>query len=259
MTSRRLASRSGFTLIEILAAVTVLAIMVLFMASVFSNTTKVAKLGFKRVESNNNGRAAIEFVAREISSAMQDQRIELELDSDRDNIYGNSASLSDRIAFASSATEPQVTAGSTPTLARQLRKSVFAVITTNSSPDKGPYALVMHNKFGNDDVKEIYSLPGSTWCTAMIGAPNAGNSSVIADNVRNFEVFVYDRNFVAQPDYKSWVHGPPSFIDVYLEVLAEEDAGKASAGMTDPLLLTAATRRYHTRVFMPNVLGALRD
>lgn len=247
--------RRGFTLIEIMAAVSVLAIIVVFMANVFANTSKVWKLGNKRVESNNSGRAAIEFVARELSSALISGTVELELKSDADPIYGSGKARSDRIAFASTLTTPQV-APSYPV--RELKQSVFAVISTNGA--KGPYMLMLHNFFAPSYVKDIFQE--QTEWTGYLVSPAAvtiGNSSVIAENVRNFEVFVYNQQAVPVPDYKSWVHGPPLFIDVYLEVLAEEDAIRAGLGMTSDEELTRATRRYHTRVFMPNVQGAMRD
>lgn len=259
--------RGGFTLIEIMAAVTVLAIIVVFMANVFANTSKVWKLGNKRVESNNSGRAAIEFVAREISSAMAGGTFELAIDSKAESIYGSSRAESDRIAYVSSAITPQAVVSVPPGsgyefLQRQIKQSVFAVMSTNGT--KGPYFLVHHNMLGCDDAKEILRDLSADWCVEgtyglLKKKLDINKTSIVAENVRNFEVFVYNQQAVPVPDYKSWVHGPPLFIDVYLEVLAEEDAIRAGLGRTSDEELTRATRRYHTRVFMPNVQGAMRD
>lgn len=255
MIGRLPSRRCGFTLIEIMAAVAILALMVVFLANVFNNTSKIWKLGNKRVESNNSGRAAIEFVSRELSSAMVGGKLEMELASDfaGDEVYGSSQARSDRIAFASSTSTPQ-DAPSYPV--RQIKQSVFAVITTNGA--KGPYFLVNHNFFAPSYVQNAYEDTAG-WTANLLKGVTFGNSSVIAENVRNFEVWVYDQTGQPVDDYKSWINGPPLFIDVYLEVLAEEDATRAAEGASDDDTLNRATRRYHTRIFMPNVLGAMHD
>ena len=255
----------GFTLIEIMAAMAVLAVMIVFLANVFTNTGKIWKIGNKRVESNNNGRAAIEFIARELSSALVNGQVQLGANSKSLSTYGVD---SDRIAFAAASGTPQEVS-SQSYVTRQLKQSVFAVISTNTAnpmDTKGPFVLVYHNFFQPSTVKDIYE---TNWKDYLLGNPSSvtmANSSIIAENVRDFEVFVYDQNGNG-PIYNynypqaSPSPVPPAYIDIYLEVLAQEDATKASLiGLSMPLKdMAALTHRYHTRVYMQNALGAARD
>lgn len=248
--------RYGFTLIEVMAAVAVLAILVVFMGRVFSESSKVWKLGGKRVESNNSGRAAIDFIASEISSAIINGKLELQRNENADTIYGTQ---SDRIAFmASSGTPSDVDDTykySRKYTARQIRQSAFAVIQTNSS-GTGPYFLAYHNEFNPGAMYDAFS--GTAWAQTLMNDTKADNSSVIAENVRNLKIYIYDQRgaLITSNPYQSWQHGLPLFIDVYLEVLGQEDAIKASLGAIN---YPAMAHRYCTRVFMPNVQGYTRD
>ena len=230
-----------------MAAVAVLAIMIVFLANVFSNSSKIWKLGNKRVESNNNGRAAIEFVAHEISSAIVNGQLMLQ-------VINSGSAGGDSLALVSSSGTPQdFTARNF--IGRQIKLDAFKVIPSGGASVPGTFSLVMHNRDTPTLMKILYDDP-SGWGKTMVDEIVAGNSSVIAENVRSFRVFVYD---VAGNTPNNYVSGPgtppPLFIDIYLEVLAEEDAAKAAAGAnSDPFV-----HRYQTRVYMPNVLGAWRD
>lgn len=260
---------AGFTLLEILAAVSVLAIIVLFMGNIFSNSSRVWKLGNKRIESNNAGRAAVEYIAREISTAYVDGSFELRLYSDKDMIYPG-GDLSDRIAFMSGTTTPQFSTTLTYRIVRQIKQCMFAVVGSN----KGPYTLVQ--KVFQTPTEITQASQNTTWPDDISAAVDSGaatmNSlSVIADNVRNLEFFVYVQDPAtgkprAVSDYKSWEPSGgltntvmPLYVDIYLEVLGEEDAIKAANGLNKPEDLRRMARRYFTRAYLPNAQGAARD
>ena len=60
----------GFTLIELLAGIVILSVLVLFLTRVFTDSTNMWTKGTSRVESNLSGRAAVEFMSRELAGAI---------------------------------------------------------------------------------------------------------------------------------------------------------------------------------------------
>jgi prepilin-type N-terminal cleavage/methylation domain-containing protein len=71
-----LAGRKGFTLLEILAAVTIFAIMIGFLAYMVNGVQKAWLKGEQKVEIYQTGRAALELFARELSTAVASSRIQ---------------------------------------------------------------------------------------------------------------------------------------------------------------------------------------
>lgn len=244
-------ARRGFTLIELLAAIAVLAIMILFLGKVFNDSTRIWKLGNKKIESNNAGRAAIEFMARELTAALCDRTLTLKMDSDADNYLNRQ---SDWISFVSTASEAtRNTVGASSFTQREAKQVVYRVLKMGKR-DYTTHALVAHNL---RSTKSIDCYKRTDWWTGFENV-TTNNSSVLAENVRNFEVFVYDQNGQLVADYDSRNHGPPLWIDIYLEVLAEEDAIKASLLPNDNIQ-TADSRRYHTRIYPAMFGGYARD
>lgn len=239
----------GFTLIELLAAVAVLMIMIMFLGKVFNDSTRVWRLGNKKVESNNAGRAAIEFMARELTAALCDPTLSLKLKSDADTYLNRD---SDWICFVSTASEAtrNVASSFTQREAKQVVYRVKPMVKTNYTS----YALLAHNL---RSTKSIDCYKRQDWWNGFENI-NLSSSSVLADNIRNFEVFVYNQQGVQIPNYDSSVDGPPLWIDIYLEVLAEEDAVKASL-VQDDKMQTADSRRYHTRIYPAMFGGYARD
>ena len=58
------AHRSGFSLIEVLAAVAILMVVVLFLGQVFTESTKIFSLSTKRSYSMLEGRAVMDLLTR---------------------------------------------------------------------------------------------------------------------------------------------------------------------------------------------------
>ena len=95
--------------------------------------------------------------------------------------------------------------------------------------------------------------------------PAMGNDStykslfppVLAENVRTLEFWVYDREGQHQFSYDSSVHGPPSWVDIYVEMLGEEDAVKASfmSGVSAAEYKDRMAKRYAGRVYLHNAVG----
>lgn len=73
--SCRSAARSGFTLLELLTGLAILAIMVLFLAQIFTQSTKSWERGTTQVLRNAAARAALEMLAGELELAVADHQI----------------------------------------------------------------------------------------------------------------------------------------------------------------------------------------
>ena len=67
----------AFTLIELLAAVSVFGLMLLITARIFSDSTRAMEIGMHSAEVQSNGRAVMDFVARELSAAVVDETVQM--------------------------------------------------------------------------------------------------------------------------------------------------------------------------------------
>lgn len=239
----------GFSLIELLAAIAILSIIVLAMSRIFGDSSKIWKLGNKKLESNVTGRNAIELMARELAGAMISRPgvngPSLKLDSDIDSYLGLS---SDRLSFVSLSPN-----GNPADYIRDFQQVHYRVIPSNTKPNH--YNLVVHYlrvRNNNDFDSPTNSYWWSDFWNKNLSATNSGT---LAENVRNFEVFIADQSGTPRANYDTRIHGPPLYIDIYLEVLASDDAAKAAVlGAADPYV-NRATRRYQTRVYLANRRG----
>src|ERR1035437_3904154 len=62
--------RAAFTLIEVLVAMTVLAVMVLMAANIFQSSSAAWNIGTQKADMNTAARAALDYMARELASAV---------------------------------------------------------------------------------------------------------------------------------------------------------------------------------------------
>lgn len=66
-------SRGGFTLLELLVSMAILSIIVLLTAQIFEQSTVAWNGGARRVEVNMTGRAIADYVAQDLSAAIEDE------------------------------------------------------------------------------------------------------------------------------------------------------------------------------------------
>lgn len=243
-------SRRGFTLIELLAAMTILTIMVLLISRLFADSTRLWKVGTKRIESNTDGRAVVDFIARELAAALCDGvngPLGLKLDSDFRDAHGMKP---DRIFFCSSSqTAERRSSGDY----RQVSQVVYDLdemkLPDNSDDMDGRYRVVRYG---------IEKYGGSFTCYNNGGFPQGSvayagwNNQTLAENVRTLEFWVYDTNGVSIADYDSSIHGRPAYVEVYLEMLGQDDAIKASlmSGTAQSDYCNRMARRYVGRAYL---------
>jgi prepilin-type N-terminal cleavage/methylation domain-containing protein len=226
--------RAAFTLIEMLAAMAILVVLILFLGRVVAESSTVWSAGARRTEMNVWGRAAMDFITRDISAMIADDVIRFEVKSDVDEAFGFDA---DRIHFLS-----------LNQTSESGRRTASAIIY---------YIRPMVDPVNNERIPRRYRLTRNAWVsvpqiTAYTGnvnpsipgdldwtdrAPQSGTSDDVAENIRTFEVFAYDYNFEEHFDYSNMTpndlngsqsFGPPLWVDVYMEVFSQSDAERAA-------------------------------
>jgi prepilin-type N-terminal cleavage/methylation domain-containing protein len=232
--------RRGFTLIELLAAMTILTVMVLLISRIFSDSSRIWQVSAKRVESNTDGRAVIDFMLKELSSALCDGQagpLALRLDSNAKSSLGLN---SDRIFFVASDQRAERRSNDY----RQTEQIVYALDEMEDSSDNpipNRFRLV---RYGVEQMgSSSYDCYKPSGFPKTIPAYSGWNPMVLADNVRTLEFWVYTTNGVGThvQDFYSISHGRPVWIEVYLELLGEDDAIKAA------LLPAAAAKDFCDR------------
>lgn len=247
-------SRRGFTLIELLAAMTILTIMVLLISRLFADSTRLWKVGTKRIESNTDGRAVVDFMVREISAALCDGvngPLGLKLDSDSHNAFGMRP---DTLYFCTSAqTAERRGTTSSPKDYRQVSQVIYSLMkmeaADNSDYTDDRYRIVRAG---------MERLGGSYTCYDSGGFPQGSysiaglNPQTLAENIRTLEFWVYDTNGVSIADFDSSIHGRPAYVEVYLEMLGQDDAIKASlmSGSVQADYCNRMARRYVGRAYL---------
>jgi hypothetical protein len=236
-------SRSGFTLVELLAGMTILIIMVLFLNRIFTESTTMWKLGNKRVASNSDGRAVVDFMVRDLSMAVADGVLNLHLKSGSTNVLGKQ---SDRLSFV--ALNNEVEAGERQ--AREITYYISQMDDHNGFSISNRYRLMRYEEV-NTNTLSCYT--NQNWWT------KASGGVVLMENVRTMEFWVYDQAGTSKPDYDSNpnIHGPPAFVDVCIETLGEDDSIKVAEMPLSSATnyATQVSRRYVGRAYLNNQMG----
>jgi prepilin-type N-terminal cleavage/methylation domain-containing protein len=236
----RAASRSGFSLVEVLAAMVVLSVIVLIVSQLFSGSTRALEAGTRRMDNNLIARSSLEFFKREFSQAVADRRVYIRVESDAGPAWEGAAS--DVVNFVSLNSLAEYRNSNPYRDVQQIRYAL--------EPQDGGRLTFMRRVTERENVNwfNSYALDGQRWWTDMGGA----FTNDIAPNVARFRVNMFDTNRVYRVNYDSEVHGPPLYADVYLSVLDEADAVRASEMASRTEYVRRHARRYATRVFFMN-------
>jgi prepilin-type N-terminal cleavage/methylation domain-containing protein len=262
---------AGFTLIELLAAMSVLVLIALMMARVYTDTTKMWELGTRRVTSAAEGRVVMDFLVRELATAIADDVVAFRTVSPGLNnesfIYGveTYGAEADEIYFVG-----LVSRGNSSN--RRRTGAQFAYFVTqmvdedeNLMPHR--YRLVRTRKteamYSNERNRDRSAYGMRNWWLEQPPIlpqfpQGRHNAEVIAENVAAFEIWAYsDEAGDYVSNYRSWLEGNrlPVWVDVYLEMLSEADAIRAAAlfeagnESEGRLFVDNQARRYMSRVY----------
>ena len=239
---------TGFSLVEVLAAMTVLSVMVLLVSRLFTDSTNAWKAGMSRAENCLNARTSLEFMSRELSQALADDILTLVVETaTQPDLYGTRAS--DAISFVSLNHLAECRdSGRNPY--RDVQQIRYGV----QDAGDGRY-LLRRYVTENESVQYFSCYQTPTWWSSMSNAyPNT-----IGENVARFKVYAFDSLGVYQPSYNSKTHGPPLWIDLVLQVLDARDAVRIntlSGGRED--YIRRRTQTFTTRVYLRNSAGYAR-
>jgi len=273
--------KSGFTIIELLASMTILVFIVIMMTRMFTESTQIWSLGTKRITTATEGRAIMDFMVNELTQAMADDVLTFKLNSGGVNaapLYGVDAygAESDEICYVAA-----VQAGRSGNK-RNVDEFAYFIAPMIDEDEN-----IMPNRFRLARTRRTTSMyltqsnrdqaayKDREWWRNMTPAAgyveeanNTGQGcETIAENVAAFEVWAYsealsDYNFgydSADPANKDQL---PLWLDVYLELLSEEDAIRAAILWdTDEdrakAFVSQNAKRFTARVFFPNRERAL--
>ena len=281
--------RAGFTLVEVLAAMTVLMIIVLMLGRIFRDSTNAWTVGTRQMEDNLNGRAVLDFIARDISQAMiRGTGLCFRLRSSVTRTYAPQVWNSDELYFVSFSGNPSDSANGF----REVREIVYYVtnmhktVSGNPIPIPGRYCLKRAMRSTRD---ELTCYDNAYWWKDIT---KQYDDPVIAENISKFVVWcagatnrpdgradywhgIHDYNNAADlalmtyPAYYDrtkvlpYIRGKlPVRADLYIEMLGEDAAAKAAqlynAGLTDQgyVHIDRNIRKYMTRVYFINRSGS---
>ncbi len=173
--------KSGFTLIELLAAMAILVVLVFMVGNLFTHSTAIWEQGMRRADINTAGRAALDFMHREISTALLTDDIPMHITwNPADTERGND------IYFVTSAGQSGVNNRSIS----EIRYSVDRVLGLDG--ELGPYS-VFRSSVSDMDWMTVLRPDVSTWWNsdAWTGTleqmEDAGWAAPIIDNVYSLE------------------------------------------------------------------------
>lgn len=283
--NRRL-NKAGFTLIEVLAAMAVLMIIVLMLTRVFRDATSTWTIGTQQVEDNINGRAVLDFIARDISQAMIiGTGCCFRLGSSVTNTY-QGGWKSDELCFVA------LSGATGEREAKEVIYYVGSMVDKQTNPIPNRYCLKRAMRTSGAAVQ--YTCYNNEYWWEDI--PRSKGDPVIAENIATFVVWCTGATNDALGNASYW-HGAyhynsagdgdligavpsgydknatitymrgklPVRIDLYLEMLGEDTATKAAqlhgAGLTAQGndLINQNVRKYFTRVFFVNRTGTMLD
>lgn len=289
----------GFTLLELLMSMSLLVVIVLMMSRMFADTTRMWDLGTRRIAEAQGARVVVDFLGREISTAVADELVSFKIHSEPSSsslsvaAYGEDT---DSICFVSTPRTPPW--GSGP-VRRSANQYVYYVdymeddetgdILDETHPDGPRYALMRRRL--TRAMHSFADIPASLVLTntpplhrskrvmntaykrkdwwlppLMTVAP----AETVARNIVAFEVWAQPQHYPSEygfnfdstytPPGGDQPLGAPLWIDLYLEVMGEQDLAELGFryqiyGATAPEFLEFRernVRRYSTRIYFRN-------
>lgn len=273
-------STAAFTMIELLAAITILMIIVSIMGVIFAESDRAWTQGNSMVESNTEGRAALHMIGHDLQYAIADDILTFAMRDDRETLetFGH---MNSEICFVSLIQKPEESGNDDLRATQQ----VFYYISERTNDDTtdgkplGRYQLMR-------TAINTHIPDGSTYGSAYYD-PNSGtlnrdwyeqgrsdggrasldHTAVIAENVTALRFFAPDDQGELVTEYFSEDYlnkdRLPQYVDVFLELMGEKDAILAAdlakrLGDSDEKVLDFVeknSRRYTARVYFQNRAG----
>jgi len=203
---RRRGRRAGFTMIELLVSMAILAILVALLGRVFGESSAAFNQGMRRSDQNLHGRAIVDFIARELGQAAINENLVLFLGDSGVSPY-EQANLADSITFATPGGEREM---------QIVRYYVRSVTSNRGGLNVTSYELM------RSSTTAIYGPNGVNRAYGSVPLPNpASGAAAIADGISGFTIRLFNRAGQELP--RGNVTAPPAYADIYLGVLGDSD------------------------------------
>lgn len=229
--------RAGFTLIEIMVAMSVLAILVMMIGNIFQQVSDSWNIGTQSADANTAARAAMNFMAQELAQAVAGP-IEV-----APGVPPNKTHLQfevnngDEMMFVTLTGEPKYYGQTANSNCEALRGALFRW---------QDYQL---RYWRNTETFRPYDL-----------LPKWDTSRMLITNVVDFQVYVYAdfdglANTGAAPITCTFSDELPLCVDLYLEILSEGDMARWKSLGEDDEFRQRNAQCYSTRVYFQNRRG----
>jgi prepilin-type N-terminal cleavage/methylation domain-containing protein len=272
-------ARAGFTILELLCAMAVLLIIVMMMGEIFTHSSRAWEIGTGQAENNTAGRAAIEFLARELSQAIAGSNCTFAILPDRDELltYGMD---NDEICFVAASHDPDFEDPESSERAvreiyywiRQMKDGRGQLMQARYELARGHYGEEISQRLDDEYKTHCYHNP-DWWLPRRQGGQDRPEGEVLVENVAGLRFYSYgydekdeeyvysEEGYYSDDDYakkegvdQRYGDKLPLFVDIFLEVLTEQDAIRAAAMAESDQIryVEDRARRYSARVHFNN-------
>jgi hypothetical protein len=225
----------------------VLAVIVLLLSRIFAGASQAWALGTRQVDNAASGRASMDFMTRELAGLLADDLLTFRVWTGSESTLG---AASDRIAFVSLT---QIAENRGSGWYRDVQQ-IYYFLTNQVA---GQERFYLCRTVTENETSSFFDCYQSTnwWSDFNV---SAAAHAPLAENVRQFRIFVFDTNEVYRANYNSASNGPPAYMDLYLELLGEADATRAAdmpAGAARDDFVLRRAHRFVKRIHFGNQLG----
>lgn len=287
-------ANAGFTLIEILASMTILIFLVLMLTRVYTEGSNAWRTGSRNATRNMLARSVMDFMAKELSMAAFEFGNNPSKNFVSMAYYANTTKGNfglegaDEIAFARLNDPAEYMSGpddlqDTNKLKRARSARLISYYVERlgavngrpaitNAPENADYRFALWREDrkpdpNSQDYGMYFSSAGLYWMgqsPAQHLPHERSTGTILIDDVRTFEVFAYtDKNGGSVADWQSFGNQKLAFLDIYLETFDPRDAEQAAllAASLGPTHKTTvefverAVKRNYRRVYLYNKSG----
>ncbi len=237
----------GFTLLELLVAMGILSLVILLLSQIFSQTVRTMEMGYTKSDQNLNARAVMDFIARDVESAIANEHIGFMANDNPSGVAAGNYQLS------------LFTARHTENAPREAQPIAYYV-NQNSNTLQRTYTTLLSSGNGTG-INNFYTASDPDYLETREGFLRQNNANTLADGIVEFEVLADtdgdgDIDGSDDAEYKSWDHGDrlPPFVDIKISFVGDKDLIKVHRGIMNISddYIQSRKQTYVRRIYLSN-------